>query len=101
NAFALSGVNFETFAHMMPGITFEHSRAFKRVVTDISLTILVVVAYWFASQLIALVPRIGSQLVVAAQTVVVAIVVLLVWDIGRILYRGLESMVERAVREFD
>jgi len=101
NAFALSGVHFKTFARMIPGITFEHSKAFKRVVIDISLTLLVVVAYWVASQLIALVPRIGSQLVVAAQTVAVAIVVLLVWDIGRISYRGLESMVERAVSELD
>ncbi|MCP8322055.1 MAG: hypothetical protein H3Z52_14135 [archaeon] len=97
NAFALAGVHFEIFARMMPGITSEHYGAFKRVVIDISLMILVVVAYWVVSQLIALVPRIGSQLMVAAQTVSAAIVVLLVWDIGRILYRGLESIVERAV----
>ncbi|MGQ9468576.1 MAG: hypothetical protein ACUVTD_01925 [Nitrososphaerales archaeon] len=101
NAFALAGVRFGTLARMMPGITSEHSGAFKRVVMSLSLIILVVVAYWFVSQLIALIPRIGSQLVVAAQTVAAAIVVLLVWDIGRILYRGLESLVENAVSKLD
>lgn len=97
NVFALAGVHFETLANIMPGITLEHSGAFKRVVMDLFLIIFVVIAYWVASQLIALVPRIGSQLVVAAQTVTAAIVVLLVWDIGRILYRGVESIAERAV----
>ncbi|MGQ9719084.1 MAG: hypothetical protein ACUVWK_04515 [Nitrososphaerales archaeon] len=94
NAFALAGVRFEILAYMMPGITSEHSGSFKRVLMNLSLIILVVVAYWVASQLIVLVL---PQLVVAAQTVAAAIVVLLVWDIGRILYRGLESMAERAV----
>lgn len=99
NAFALTGVHFKTFARMMPGITFEHLGVFKKIMIDTSLIILIVITYWVVSQLISIVPMIGSQLVAAAQTVAAAIVVLLIWDIGRILYRGLESMVERAVRE--
>jgi hypothetical protein len=97
NAFALAGVRFETLARILPWITSEHSGTFKRVVIDISLIIFVGVAYWITSHLIALIPRLGLQLAVATQTVATAIVVLLVWDIGRILYRGLESAAEHAV----
>ena len=101
NAFALAGVRFETLTRIMPWITSEHSGKFKRVLIDISLIIFVGVAYWVASHLIVLIPSLGLQLVVAAQTVATAIVVLLVWDIGRILYRGLESIAEHAVSRLD
>ncbi len=101
NAFALAGVRFEILTRIVPWMTSGHSGTFKRVLTDISLIIFVGVTFWIASHLIALIPRLGLQLVVAAQTVATAIVVLLVWDIGRILYRGLESIAEHTVSRLD
>lgn len=101
NAFALAGVRFEILTRIVPWMTSGHSGTFKRVLTDISLIIFVGVTFWITSHLIALIPRLGLQLVVAAQTVATAIVVLLVWDIGRILYKGLESIAEHTVSRLD
>jgi hypothetical protein len=80
------------FAEWLPGIKGHRLPAIRRAFMEIGYAIFIVLVIGFLSPLIATLP--GLSIIVSVLPFVgLAVVILLVWDAGRILYRELEERV--------
>jgi len=81
------------FAEWLPGIKGHRLPAIRRAFMEIGYAIFIVLVIGFLSPLIATIP--GLNIIVSVLPFVgLAVVILLAWDAGRILYRELEERVE-------
>jgi len=81
------------FAEWLPGIKGHRLPAIRRAFMEIGYAIFIVLVIGFLSPLIATIP--GLNIIVSVLPFAgLAVVILLAWDAGRILYRELEERVE-------
>jgi hypothetical protein len=87
---SLFGLSANLLTRLVPGLTSEHMSDLKRISFNLLYVMLVVVVFWIVAPFIPLIPGVGQAIATALPLVIVAIVVLLFWDIGRTIYRHIE-----------
>jgi len=80
---------------IVPGLTSEHMSDLRRVVYNLLYVLLVILLFWIVAPWLPLIPGVGPTIMSALPIVIVAIVVLLFWDIGRTIYRNIETYSRR------
>jgi hypothetical protein len=76
---------------IMRGLGSEHIGAIRRVVYDLILLIVILIAFTILLPIVSRVPGIGIYLATAIPLLTLAIAVLIFWDLGKVAY----SLVER------
>jgi len=87
---SLFGISANLLAKLVPGLTSEHMSDLRRISYNLLYVILIVLLFWIVEPFTPLIPGVGSAIATALPIVIVAIVVLLFWDIGRTIYRHIE-----------
>ncbi|MFN3622292.1 MAG: hypothetical protein ACK4TI_05310, partial [Nitrososphaerales archaeon] len=95
NLLYLFRVNQEVLLRIIPVLDVRRLSYLKRAALNFFIVVAIVVVFFVISPYLSALPNIGSYLGAAGQVVVGAIVILFFWDVGRLIYVELESMLRR------
>lgn len=88
---ALNAAASKRLRRIMKGLATDHISAIRRVIYDLMLLVVILIAFTIMLPLLGSVPGIGLYLATAIPLLTLAIAVLIFWDLGKVAY----SLVER------
>lgn len=79
---------------LMKGLATEHVGAIKRVMYDLILLVVILIAFTILLPFLSKVPAIGIYLATAVPLLTLAIAVLIFWDLGKVAYTLVERLAD-------
>jgi hypothetical protein len=79
---------------LMKGLATEHVGAIKRVIYDLIILIIILIAFTILLPILGKVPGIGIYLATAIPLLTLAIAVLIFWDLGKVAYTLVERLAD-------
>ncbi|MEM3387448.1 MAG: hypothetical protein QXN08_07285 [Nitrososphaerales archaeon] len=95
NLLYLFRIDQEVLSRIIPVLDVRRMSYLKKAALNFFIVVAIVIFFFIISPYLSTIPNIGGYLGAAGQVVVGAIVVLFFWDIGRLIYVELESMLRR------
>jgi hypothetical protein len=99
DAAALLHLSSHVLASAVPGLEEHHVNLVRKVAYDFGYVIVVLILFYVLTPFIVLIPGVGASLAAAIPLILVAIVVILLYDAGRLLYdeiaKGVHQITEK------
>lgn len=84
------GLDSNTLSKIFPGMHSGHVSALRKIVYNIFYVVIITFVFWIITPFLPDIPGVGKLMSAALPFVILAIVVLLFWDIGRTIYGELD-----------
>jgi len=99
DAAALLHLSSHVLSSAVPGLEEHHVNLVRKVAYDFGYVIVVLILFYVLTPFIVLIPGVGASLAAAIPLILVAIVVILLYDAGRLLYdeiaKGVHQITEK------
>jgi uncharacterized protein YoxC len=82
-------------ATAVPGLEEQHQNLIRKVVRDFFSAVVILILFYLLTPFIVLIPGVGASLAAAIPLVLAAVVVILLYDAGRLLYEEVAKSVHK------
>jgi hypothetical protein len=92
-------VSSDELSKAVPGLEEPHQSLIRKTVRDLSYVIVVIILFYVVTPLIVLIPGVGASLAAAIPLILAAIVVILLYDVGRLIYDEIAKSVHKVTEK--
>jgi len=96
---ALLHVSSHMLSKAVPGLEEHHENLIRKVARDFFSVIVILILFYLLTPLIVLIPGVGASLAAAIPIVLAALVVILLYDAGRLIYDEIAKEVHKVTEK--